>query len=466
MNTDLLKNDTICALATPAGVSAIGIIRISGDETFPICEKMLHPSGKPFQLSTAPTHTLHLMQLFEDGEMLDEVLVSIFHAPHSYTGEDSIEISCHGSLYIEQKIVELLIKNGIRLAKPGEYTMRAFLNGKLDLSQAEAIADLIASNSKAAHDIAIDHMRGGFAKKLHDLRHDLVNFATWINLELDFSEEDVEFADRKEIRKLLLTIKEELIKLIGSFSLGNVLKNGIPVAIVGKPNVGKSTLLNAILNEERAIVSEIPGTTRDTIEDTLVIQGVPFRFIDTAGLHQTTESVENMGIERTYQTIEQASVILYMIDINETTIDDINEALLDFKEHINNKSKRFIIIANKTDLLVETPHHFPDFVELETIFISAKRKENINLIIESLLKSVNTEKLESNTIISNARHYEALKKALEAMENVENGLNEHIPSDLLSTDIKLAIHYIGEITGEITTDEILDNIFNKFCIGK
>ncbi len=466
MATTIANTETICALATPAGVSAIGIIRVSGPETFSICEKLLRPLKKSFRLSTAPTHTLHLMQIFDEGEMLDEVLVSIFRAPHSYTGEDSIELSCHGSLFIEQKIIELLIKNGIRLAHPGEYTMRAFLNGKLDLSQAEAVADLIASQSKAAHDIAINQMRGGFTQKLHNLRHDLVNFATWINLELDFSEEDVEFADRKEIRKLLHVIKDELTKLTGSFSLGNVLKNGIPVAIVGKPNVGKSTLLNAILNEERAIVSEIPGTTRDTIEDTLVIEGVAFRFIDTAGLHPTQESVESMGIERTYQAIEQASIILYMIDINETSIEDINEALLDFKEHLENKSKRFIIIANKTDLLVETPHHFSDFVELETIFISAKRKENIKLIIESLLTSVDTGNFENEAIISNARHYEALHKAFEAMENVEKGLDEHIPTDLLSTDIKMAIHYIGEITGEVTTDEILSNIFGKFCIGK
>ncbi len=397
---------------------------------------------------------------------------SVFRAPNSYTGEDSIEISCHGSAYIQQKIIELLIKNGLRLAKPGEFTLRAFLNGKFDLSQAEAVADLIASHSKTSHELALNQMRGGFSNKIKQLRQQLVNFASLIELELDFSEEDVEFADRKELKNLLANLKIEISALLDSFKLGNVLKKGIPVAIVGQPNVGKSTLLNAILNEERAIVSEIPGTTRDAIEDTIVIKGVSFRFIDTAGLHDSTDKIEKIGIERTYEKIDQAKIILYVFDVSKTNYEEIKITLQEFKDHIDqlpeglSQDKKFILIANKTDLLVEAPKGFRSMVEMECIFVSAKRKENINLIVESLSKYVESENITDATIVSNTRHYEALSKSLEAIESIEKGFSEGLPSDLIAIDIKTALHHLGEITGEITTNEILGNIFSKFCIGK
>ncbi|MCD4745181.1 MAG: tRNA uridine-5-carboxymethylaminomethyl(34) synthesis GTPase MnmE [Bacteroidales bacterium] len=466
------NNDTICALATPSGVSAIAVIRISGQKSIQVCEKIFQPVNKKIKLTKVNSHTIHLGSISDENEILDEVIISIFKSPNSYTGEDSVEISCHGSEYIQQKIIELLIKNEIRTAKPGEFTLRAFLNGKFDLSQAEAVVDLIASNSKTSHSLALQQMRGGFSNKIKKLRQQLVEFASLIELELDFVEEDVEFANREELHKLLSVLKSEIISLIKSFSLGNVLKKGIPVAIIGKPNVGKSTLLNAILNEEKAIVSEIPGTTRDAIEDTIIINGISFRFIDTAGLREANDKIENIGIEKTYEKINLAKIILFVFDVSTTTCDEINEVLHDFKEHIdklpngNTQEKRFIIIANKTDLLVEIPKGFKDMVEMESIFVSAKRKKNINLIADSLLKSVRTEKLTDNTIVSNARHYEALNKSLKAIKSIEKGFHDNIPSDLIAIDIRDALYHLGEITGEITTNEILDNIFSKFCIGK
>jgi len=466
------KTETICALATPPGSSAIAIIRISGPKSIEVCEKIFTPKNKKIKLSKVNSHTIHFGDIIEDSIILDEVLISIFKGPNSYTGEDSIEISCHGSAYIQQKIIELLIKNGLRLAKPGEFTLRAFLNGKFDLSQAEAVADLIASHSKTSHELALNQMRGGFSNKIKQLRQQLVNFASLIELELDFSEEDVEFADRKELNNLLANLKIEISALLDSFKLGNVLKKGIPVAIVGQPNVGKSTLLNAILNEERAIVSEIPGTTRDAIEDTIVIKGVSFRFIDTAGLHDSTDKIEKIGIERTYEKIDQAKIILYVFDISKTNYEEIKITLQEFKDHIDqlpeglSQDKKFILIANKTDLLVEAPKGFKSMVEMECIFVSAKRKENINLIVESLSKYIESENITDATIISNTRHYEALSKSLEAIESIEKGFSEGVPSDLIAIDIKSALHHLGEITGEITTDEILGNIFSKFCIGK
>ncbi len=462
----MINTDTICAIATSPGIGAIAVIRVSGPETFKICEKMFSPRKKSLLLSQTDSHSIHFGTIGDNNSILDEVLVSVFKAPNSYTGEDSVEISCHGSTYIQQKILELLIKNGARHAKPGEFTLRGFLNARFDLSQSEAVADLIASNSKASHDLAIDQMRGGFSKKIKELRAKLVEFASLIELELDFSEEDLEFAERKQLMNLLKTIEKELKKLTDSFSVGNVLKSGIPVAIIGKPNVGKSTLLNALLNEEKAIVSEIPGTTRDAIEDTIIIDGVSFRFIDTAGLRSAKNKIESIGIERTYEKINQASVILYLFDISRDTPEEVIENLNDFKEHINNKNKKFVLIGNKTDNLIETPHGFKDLVELETIYISAKRKENINLISESLVKSVNIENISDKTLVSNIRHYEALSKSLLAIKNIEEGFKNEIPTDLISIDIREVLHHLGEITGEITTNEILDSIFMKFCIGK
>ncbi|MEI6750194.1 MAG: tRNA uridine-5-carboxymethylaminomethyl(34) synthesis GTPase MnmE [Bacteroidales bacterium] len=460
------SKDTICALATPPGTGAISMIRLSGVEAFNILEKVFVPKGKMKHLEEMPSHTLHLGALFDKLDLVDEVLISVFRHPSSYTGEDVVEISCHGSVYIQKKIIEVLLSNGARMANPGEFTIRAFLNGKFDLLEAEAVADLIASNSKTSHELAIEQMRGGFSSKIRWLRSRLLEFVSLIELELDFSEEDLQFADRTALINLLSGIKDEVVRLKSSFALGNVLKYGIPVAIVGKPNVGKSTLLNALLNEERAIVSDIPGTTRDTIEDTICIEGVNFRFIDTAGLRHSIDSIESLGIGRTYETINQASVVLYLFDINETTEDEIDEAIADIHAHVNITDKEIILIANKTDMLLESPHTFRKLVDMDTLFVSAKRLENINLITSRLLSSVNSGDIGDKTIVSNLRHFEALSNTLESIQNVEKGFADGITSDLISIDIRQALYNLGLITGEITNDEILGSIFSKFCIGK
>jgi len=464
--------ETICALATPPGISAISVIRVSGPDTFGKVDKIFSPKRNTLNLHDAPSHTLHLGEIIKNGEIIDEVLLSIFKNPNSYTGEDSIEISSHGSPFIQQKIIELLIENGIRLARPGEFTLRAFLNGKFDLSQAEAVADLIASHSKTSHELALSQMRGEFSSRIKMLRDQLVQFTSLIELELDFSEEDVEFANRDDLKDLLENLKHELSKLIESFSFGQVIKKGIPVAIVGEPNVGKSTLLNAILNEEKAIVSDVPGTTRDTIEDVITLKGVSFRFIDTAGLRESKDKVEIIGIERTFAKIDQARIILFVFDVSQTKCNEIRQTLKDFKQHIrklpdmNAKDKTFIMVANKTDQLVETPEDFKRMVEMECIFVSAKRKENINLILDKLSEYVEKESITDSTVVSNTRHFEALTKSLQSVENIEKGFTDNIPSDLIAIDIRQALHHLGEITGEVTTNEILDNIFSKFCVGK
>jgi tRNA modification GTPase len=466
------SGDTICAIATPPGISALAIIRISGKNALETCGQVFLPKNARLNISECKTHTLHFGAIKKNDETIDEVVISIYREPHSYTGENSVEISCHGSDYIQQKIIELLIEKGARLAKPGEFTLRAFLNGKFDLSQAEAIADLIASHSRASHDLAINQMRGSYSDKMKDLRKQLLHFSSLIELELDFSEEDVEFANRKEFKNLLKKLKNEVEVLINSFSLGNVLKKGIPVAIIGQPNVGKSTLLNAILNEERSIVSEIPGTTRDSIEDILNINGITFRIIDTAGLRISDNEIESMGIERTYKKIDQAKIILYVFDVSKTGYDEIGIVPNEFQEHIDqlpekiSKEKKFILIANKTDLLIEAPEGFKSLVEMECLFVSAKRKENINLILDSLYRYAETEKVSEITIVSNTRHYEALLKTRQSLDNIENGFKTNLTSDLLAVDVKQALYHLGEITGEITTNEILENIFKKFCIGK
>ncbi|NWJ50651.1 MAG: tRNA uridine-5-carboxymethylaminomethyl(34) synthesis GTPase MnmE [Bacteroidetes bacterium] len=462
----MADNDTICALSTPAGTGAIAVIRLSGPDSFSICKKVFTPRKRSIDLELAPSHAVYFGDIKSDVEIIDEVLISIFRAPHSYTAENIVEISCHGSMYIQQSILELLLIKGARLAKPGEFTMRAFLNGKFDLSQAEAVADLIAANSTASHQLAINQMRGGFSSKIKELRGNLLDFASLIELELDFSEEDVEFADRTQLNTLLDTIEVETSRLADSFRVGNVLKNGIPVAIVGKTNVGKSTLLNALLNEERAIVSEIPGTTRDTIEDTLILNGMMFRFIDTAGLRDSEDIIENIGIERTMQKLEQAAIVLYVFDLNEITIEELNETLTDLHTQFSLDEKKVILIGNKTDELLEIPKHFIDLVDHETIFISAKRKENINLIIDSLLKSVENSEAISDTLVTNARHYEALTLALADIQRVKDAFKQQLPSDLVAIDIRQALYHLGEISGEVTNDEILGNIFGKFCIGK
>jgi tRNA modification GTPase len=459
-------HDTICALATPPGNSAIAIIRLSGNDAFSIGDQIFVPEKKGAKLTSTPSHTILFGTIRGEEGILDEVLMFVYKNPQSYTGEDCLEISCHGSPFIQKKIIELLIENGARMANAGEFTLRAFLNGKFDLSQAEAVADLIASNSKYSHDLAIRQMRGGFSSKINSLRNELVNFASLIELELDFAEENVEFANRNDLLKLLKSLHIEITGLLNSFTVGNVLKNGIPVAIIGKPNVGKSTLLNTILQEERAIVTDIPGTTRDSIEDTIIIEGVAFRFIDTAGLRATDDHIENLGIERTLEKIKEARIILFVFDVNESDPDQVKEILEEHQHLLEDPEKHVILIGNKIDSLYEIPKGFKDLVEHETIFISAKRKENIHLIPDSLLKSVEKYHISDETIVANARHYEALTRALASVNEIENGFKINLPSDLIATDIRQALHQLGEITGQVTTEEILGNIFSKFCIGK
>jgi tRNA modification GTPase len=462
MNT----SDTICAISSPHGIGAISLIRMTGMSSVKILDKYFIPANPDKKFTEQTPKTIHLGNFVENEKIIDEVLVSFFKSPDSYTGEDMVEISCHGSLFIQSEILKLLISGGARMATPGEFTLRAFLNKKLDLSQAEAIADLIASNSKASHAIAIKQMKGGFSAKIKELRTKLIDFSSLIELELDFSEEDVEFVKRDELLNLLDNLLFEIGFLKDSFSVGNVIKNGVPVAIIGKPNVGKSTLLNVLLNDERALVSEIPGTTRDAIEDTIIISGVTFRFIDTAGLREPNDHVENLGIEKTYEKINLAKIILYVFDISETSVEEIIQTISDFKQHIKDQSKRLIIIANKIDRLVEIPKRFKDFVELETIFISAKRKENINLISESLIKSVSDENISEGTIVTNARHYEALFNARKALKEAKDDIESNVSNDLVAENIRVALHFLGVITGDVTNEEILGNIFNKFCIGK
>jgi len=457
---------TICALSTPPGTGAIAVIRLSGKQAFAIIDSLFRSSSKRISILDAPPYSIHHGFFGLEDPPIDEVLVSVFRNPHSYTGEDVAEVSCHGSELIQQQILDALVKAGCRLAAPGEFTLRAFLNGKFDLSQAEAVADLIASSSQTAHDLAFAQMRGGFSQMIRILRQKLVEFTALLELELDFSEEDVEFASRPELFLLLDDLNRELANLIRSFSLGNVIRKGIPVAITGKPNVGKSTLLNTILNEEKAIVSEIPGTTRDAIEDTIVIGGYSFRFIDTAGLREAEDQIENMGIDRTWSKIDQATIILYLFDATRDTFTDVEEALKEFSPILETSGKRLILIGNKMDLLEELPKGFSEFVEHETLFISAKRKENIHLITASLLSAVKEYQISDKTVVSNARHLQALQKAADALQQVHEGLLNHISPDLLTVEIRTVLHHLGEITGEITTDEILGTIFGKFCIGK
>lgn len=460
------NTDTIVAIATPSGSGAISIIRLSGSESLSILKKHFDSASKKLTKEGFKSHNLYFGNFTSDDKIIDEVLVSYFKGPNSYTSEDVIEISCHGSEYIQQRILEVLLDSGARIAEPGEFTLRAFMSGRMDLSQAEAVADLIASQSASAHRMAMNQMRGGISKKINFLRSKLIDFASLIELELDFSEEDVEFADREQFNILIKELQQELTSLIGSFTLGNVMKQGIPVAIIGKPNVGKSTLLNAILNEEKAIVSHIPGTTRDAIEDTFIISGYKFRFIDTAGLRESDDIVENMGIERTYEKIEQATIVLYVCDIGNITNGQVEEILEEFKQYIQDDSKHFIFVGNKIDQLNKLPSQIKEILNLDTVFVSAKRKENIQLLTDALVKKVKEFNITNDVIVSNSRHYQALVNANNAISQVEEGFNNDIPTDLIAIDIRQALHELGTITGEITTDDLLGNIFGKFCIGK
>jgi tRNA modification GTPase len=466
----MLYTDSIVALATPSGAGAISVIRISGPEAISIGNSVFK-SIKNKDLSKQKTHTLHLGHIMDDRKTLDEVLVSLFKGPNSYTGENTIEISCHGSTYIQQQIIQLLLRKGCRMADPGEFTLRAFLNGKLDLSQAEAVADLISSDNAASHQIAMQQMRGGFSNEIAKLREELLNFASLIELELDFAEEDVEFADRTQFHELLNRIEFVLKRLIDSFAVGNVIKNGIPVAIVGQPNVGKSTLLNALLNEERAIVSEIAGTTRDTIEDELVIGGIGFRFIDTAGIRETQDVVESIGIRKTFEKIEQSQVVLYLFDSLKFKVQS-SDYIVEI-EKVKNQFplKPLVVVVNKIELLSESElaeiknKLQPLNVILE--MISAKQSIGIEELKNQLLSFVNTGALRNNeTIVTNTRHYDSLLKALEEVTKVKYGLETNLPSDLMAIDIKEALYHFGTITGQVTNDELLGNIFANFCIGK
>ncbi len=463
------NNDTIIALATAPGTGAIAIIRLSGPDAIDVVSDSFQSVSAKL-LKNQKSHTIHLGHIKDGEHLIDQVLVSIFKGPNSYTGENIVEISCHGSTYIQQRIMQLFLKKGVRAAQGGEFTMRAFLNGKMDLSQAEAVGDLIASENEASHQIALQQMRGGFSSEIKKLREQLLNFASLIELELDFAEEDVSFADREEFKKLLNTITEVLKKLIDSFALGNVLKNGVPVAIVGAPNVGKSTLLNALLNEERAIVSNIAGTTRDTIEDELSIGGIGFRFIDTAGIRATEDQIEKIGIQRTFEKIGQAKLILYLID-SLACVKDIQLAKQDeieiLKIEKKHPKKHLIVLGNKVDQLSKgEQEHLKELIP-QIQFIAAKTGEGVEKLKESFIEGVHSGAISNNdTIITNSRHYDSLIKALEEIDKVKEGLAEELPSDLLAIDIRQALHHFGEITGEISSDELLGNIFANFCIGK
>jgi len=462
----MISQETIVALASPSGAGAIAVIRISGNDAIAIASQVFQSvSGK--DITKQKTHTLHLGHIVDDGKVYDQVLLSIFKGTNSYTGENTVEISCHGSTYIQQQIIQLLLRKGCRMAQAGEFTLRSFLNGKMDLSQAEAVADLISSDNEASHQIAMQQMRGGFSNEISKLREELLNFASLIELELDFAEEDVEFADRTQFHDLLNRIEFVLKRLIDSFAVGNVIKNGIPVTIVGEPNVGKSTLLNALLNEERAIVSEIAGTTRDTIEDELTIHGMNFRFIDTAGIRETKDVVEGIGIKKTFEKIEQAQVVLYLVDAFATL--STVEALKVEIEKIKNQYplKPLVIIGNKADKLSEAETMILTTQIPNILLLSAKEKQGIDELKNQLISFVDTGALRNNeTIVTNTRHYDSLLKALEEIQKVKHGLQTNLPTDLMAIDIKQTLYYIGEITGEVTNDELLGNIFANFCIGK
>ncbi len=453
-------DDTIVALATPSGVGAIGVIRLSGKRSIEIINDLFIAKDLIKQAS----HTIHVGMLYLDEIPLDEVVVSLFKNPKSYTGEDVVEIGCHGSPYIQQQIIKACISKGARLARPGEFTQRAFLNGKLDLTQAEAVADLIASNTAASQKTALHSIKGGFSEVLKELRENLIQFSALIELELDFSQEDVEFADRKKFYDLIVSAQRTTEKLIHSFQLGNVIKNGVSVAIIGKPNAGKSTLLNTLLNDYRAIVSEIAGTTRDTIEEILNIDGVLFRLIDTAGIREhSTDVIELVGIEKSIEKMNAADIVLYIFDVNQIQPEELDGIVAEF----NKLNKKYILAGNKIDAAnVDTSQKkFGSFGNV--LFISAKQHQGIEEIKNALFQStVNELPASENTIITNVRHFQALQEVNKSLNEIHAGLDNSMPGDLLALDIRRCLHYISEITGDITNENVLDYIFSKFCIGK
>jgi tRNA modification GTPase len=453
------REDTIIALATPQGVGAIAVIRISGKDSIRVCNEVFF--GK--NLEEQPSHTIHLGTIRDGEKIIDEVLVSLFKGPRSFTKENVVEISTHGSSYIVNQVLKLFVRKGVRLAKPGEFTQRAFLNGQFDLAQAEAVADLIHSDSESSHQAALNQMRGGFSSEIQELRNQLIHFASMIELELDFSEEDVEFVSREGLRQLVERILRLVEELILSFDLGNVIKNGVPTVIAGKPNAGKSTLLNALLNEEKAIVSDIAGTTRDFIEDELSLGGVIFRFIDTAGLRETTDTIEAIGVSRTQEKMRTASLILYLFDLSDTDLVEVHRDL----NKLDNLGVPYLKVGNKLDaakpnIVKELQGSYTDM-----LFISAGNKENLELLKARILELVNLDKFRTgNTIVTNVRHYDSLTKTRESLLEVLSGLDQLVTNDFLAMDIRRALHYLGEITGEVTTDDLLATIFSKFCIGK
>jgi len=458
--------DTICSISTPQSIGALAVLRVSGKEAFEITSKLFKDLKDLNDFKVQPSHFVKRFDIYENETLIDQAMVVKFFAPKTYTGEDVVEITCHGSHYIQQKIIALLLQNGARLAKAGEFSMRAFLNGKFDLPQAEAVADLIESQSETAHKLAINQLRGGFSARIKTLRDQFVELAALMELELDFSEEDVEFADRSQMRKLLGMLKEEVFQLTESFKLGNVLKTGIPVAIIGKPNVGKSTLLNTLLKDDRAIVSHIPGTTRDTIEDNFTINGINFRFIDTAGIRLTDNEIETFGIERTFKAIDKADIILYMIDISETSLEEVEKELLFLENETDFIHKKLIIVANKIDQLNELPKHFTEWDDYDIAFISAKRNVNIDDIRELLIKHIEQQKNTDTTLLTNVRHYDIMLKIEDEINKIESGFAQRLSTDLVVIHVNFILRHLGEITGSITNEEILESVFSRFCIGK
>lgn len=464
----MLDQKTICAISTPPGIGGIAVIRVSGKEAITLTDLVFKSPNGDKKLIDQKANTLHFGSIVSEGQIIDEVIVALFKTPHSFTGENIVEISCHGSVFIQQQILQLLITKGARMAQPGEFTQRAFLNGKMDLSQAEAVADLIASGNAAAHKMALNQMRGGFSKELIQLRSELLRFAALVELELDFSEEDVEFADRTLLIKLSTQVAGLLQRLTESFKLGNVIKNGIPVAIIGETNVGKSTLLNALLNEDKAIVSDIHGTTRDVIEDVVTIGGTLFRFSDTAGIRDTADVIENMGIERSYLQLDKAEIVILVTDISRAIL-PITERIKSIREKITHQ--QLIIVANKDDLATDKARAelsaFPLLPNECLIYLAAKSRLNLEQLIGKMTSTFDLNGLgTADVVVSNVRHYEALSLALQAIRMVIEGLNTGVTGDFLAQDIRECLHYLGEITGEITTDETLGYIFKNFCIGK